>query len=387
METKENKEIKKDSTVNKVEEKDKKMEVGKNQNEVVKNIMDTAMDDSDKKSIIKEGKKVNNTPKIIAGIVVGLITLIILLIVVMGVGMYKFNWSNSVTKLLPFPAAMVDGSFISYNDYQNDIETLDYFYSAQSETIGSVPSNDYIQKTVISRMIRENYLDKYAKSNNLEASDDEINGEYDDLVSQAGTESDINDQLLSLYNWTSDQFKEKVLRPYIIRSKVQDLLVGEDSESKALADDVLTKIKNEEITFEDAAKEYSEDVTASEGGELGYFSAGQMVPEFETAASALEVGEISDVVKTDYGYHIIKLLERVEATDDTPEQLNAAHILIKTTDIDEWTNGQLADISIRLFVNDYEWKDDCGLVLSKTETCDDNNLLDYLNTATTVPTE
>ncbi len=384
MDTKENKEIKNEVVINKEDEKSKIQE------DVVEKIMNDSGDDNKDKNI-KNNEKINYTPKIIAGAVVGLLILFILLIVVMGVGMYKFNWSNSVTKMLPFPAAMVDGKFISFNNYQNDIDTLKFFYSAQSESLGTIPSDDYIQKTVISRMIRENFLGQYAKKNNITVSQEEINKEYDVLVAQAGSEDEVNTQLLSLYNWTSDQFKEKVLEPYLVRSKVQDLLVSEDMESEKLANDVLNKIKNEEITFEDAAKEYSDDVTAADGGELGYFSSGQMVPEFEAAASALEVGQISDVVKTDYGYHIIKLLERVPATDTEPEQLNAAHILIQTPNIDEWTNEELSNLSIRLFINDYEWKNDCSLVLSKSETCDNNNLLDYLDstntTTTSTPTE
>lgn len=229
-------------------------------------------------------------------------------------------------------------------------------------------------------MIRENYLGQIAKKNNLEVTQDEVNVEYQILVTQAGSEEQVNEQLLSLYNWTSDEFKAKVLKPFLIRSIVQDYLVGKDSESKNLADEVLNKIKNEEITFAEAAAKYSDDTTADSGGELGYFSRGQMVPEFETVAFALEVGEISDVVKTEFGYHIIKLIEKVEATEETAEQLNAAHILIKIVDIDEWANEKLADLSIRLFISDFEWKDDCGLVLTKTETCEDNNLLDYINT-------
>jgi len=360
---------------------------------VMKEVMEDDKKAADMLSIDKDKKEAKsdeikeNAPKVVGGIVVGLIVLVILLVVVMGVGMYKFNWNNQFIKWLPFPAAMVDGSFVSINDYQEDIDTLDFFYAAQSESIGTIPTDEYIQKTVISRMIREKYLSKYAATNNIEVTDEEVNTEYQVLIDQAGSEAEVNKQLSDLYNWTSDQFKEKVLTPYLIRTKIQEKLVGDDSESKAQAEEILEKIKNEEITFADAAKEYSEDVTASEGGELGYFSAGQMVPEFEAAAFALEVGEVSDVVQTDYGYHIIKLIERVEATEDQPEQLNAAHILIKTVDIDEWTNEKIADASVRLFINDYEWKDDCGLVLTKSETCDDNNLLDYLNSATALPTE
>jgi len=61
--------------------------------------------------------------------------------------------------------------------------------------------------------------------------------------------------------------------------------------------------------FAKMAKKNSQDGTAENGGELGYFTKGQMVPEFEKAAFETKVGEISDVVKTQFGFHIIKVLD------------------------------------------------------------------------------
>ena len=68
---------------------------------------------------------------------------------------------------------------------------------------------------------------------------------------------------------------------------------------------VLAELK-EGKDFAEAAKEYSEDVSASIGGDVGFVERGQMVPEFEKAVYRLKEGEISDVVETKYGYHIIK---------------------------------------------------------------------------------
>ena len=59
--------------------------------------------------------------------------------------------------------------------------------------------------------------------------------------------------------------------------------------------------------FASAAKEYSEDISASEGGDVGFVEKGKMVPEFESAVYGMKEGEISDIVETEYGYHIIKV--------------------------------------------------------------------------------
>ena len=80
----------------------------------------------------------------------------------------------------------------------------------------------------------------------------------------------------------------------------------EDAEAKALADAALGRLKAGE-DFEKVAKEKSEDTTAANGGNLGCFSREQMVPEFSTVAFGLQAGATSDVVKTSFGYHIIKV--------------------------------------------------------------------------------
>ena len=95
-----------------------------------------------------------------------------------------------------------------------------------------------------------------------------------------------------------------------------------DSETKALAraNDIEKRLKSED--FAKLAKEFSEDPGSKDkGGDLGFFSKGHMVPEFEKAAFALKVGEISAPVKSSFGYHIIKLDDKKAAATRTYEEV------------------------------------------------------------------
>lgn len=94
--------------------------------------------------------------------------------------------------------------------------------------------------------------------------------------------------------------------------------------AKEQIDEIRQKIVDGLYTFDFAAKSNSDDQgTAINGGDLGYFGRGQMVGAFERTAFRLKKGEISKVVETQFGYHIIQLIDR------KGEKVNARHILIK----------------------------------------------------------
>lgn len=78
-------------------------------------------------------------------------------------------------------------------------------------------------------------------------------------------------------------------------------------DSEELAAEIMNKINAGEISFEDAAKEYSSCPSKEQGGSLGEFGRGQMVPEFDQACFEMEEGELRGPVKTQFGYHLIRL--------------------------------------------------------------------------------
>ncbi|MEG1584248.1 MAG: peptidylprolyl isomerase, partial [Anaerovorax sp.] len=84
-----------------------------------------------------------------------------------------------------------------------------------------------------------------------------------------------------------------------------------DKKDKAKAEEVLAKLQAGG-SFEDMAKQYGTDGTKDNGGDLGYFGKGKMVEPFEKAAFALEKGQMSELVETEFGWHIIKVTDKKE---------------------------------------------------------------------------
>jgi peptidyl-prolyl cis-trans isomerase D len=98
---------------------------------------------------------------------------------------------------------------------------------------------------------------------------------------------------------------------------------AEAAEVKKKAEDVLNKAKHGG-NFGDLAKQYSEDTSKDKGGDLGWIVRGQTVPEFEAAAFSLPKGSISDLVKTQYGFHIIQVIDREQARTQTLDEVKAS---------------------------------------------------------------
>jgi peptidyl-prolyl cis-trans isomerase D len=123
-----------------------------------------------------------------------------------------------------------------------------------------------------------------------------------------------DDALRAYYNAHIDQYKvENRVHPEHILFKTIGKTDAEIAETRLKAEDVLKQAKKG-ANFEELAKKYSEDdATKPKGGDLGWIVEGQTVPEFQQAAFSLPKGSISDLVKTQYGFHIIKVLDRETA--------------------------------------------------------------------------
>ena len=142
-----------------------------------------------------------------------------------------------------------------------------------------------------------------------------------------------DDQLKVQYqkNIQDYQVPNRVHVEHILLMTVGNKTDAEVEEIKKKAEDVLKQARSG-AKFEDLAKKYTEDPgTKDKGGDLGWLVQGQTVPEFEKAAFGLQKGQISDLVRTQYGFHIIKAIDketaRTKSFDEVKESLRAPLLL------------------------------------------------------------
>ena len=146
------------------------------------------------------------------------------------------------------------------------------------------------------------------------------------------------EEALAYFNKYPDNFStfELVKASHIVIRPIDDNDPNMKAEARASAEDLLKQLK-EGADFAELAMDNSEDATGVNGGDLGYFKRGDMEKPFETVAFSLEVGEISDVVETSFGYHIIKVVDHKPKENATFEavkdKLIATLMNIKKTDL------------------------------------------------------
>ena len=202
-----------------------------------------------------------------------------------------------------------------------------------------------------SSILRQMNNDEEVFQNYYGATIAEIKEQYRDDQRQVMLAQRMQQQLISTVDITPDEVKEYFENipadslPYL-NSEVElgEIFmrpeVNEVERQKALdkATMILDKIKKEGAEFEAMAKEYSMDGSASQGGDLGYAKRGLYVPEFEAAAFTLSEDEISDIVETEFGFHIIKHVDRKGLN------VRVKHILIKP----DITDADLERVRIKL---------------------------------------
>jgi hypothetical protein len=181
------------------------------------------------------------------------------------------------------------------------------------------------------------------------------------LLQQFPDEAQIDAELVKRYGWNFATYEKKVMRPFILQNKLGASLQADEGRRaviKKQAEDVLLKIKNGD-DFAELAKQYGQDGTAPQGGDLGWFGKGDMVPEFEAAAWGLTKGQVApELVETTFGYHIIKLDDRRKdpskygqgKTVSTAEQIRARHILFRFPSLDQYLDNELKQARIKLYI-------------------------------------
>jgi peptidyl-prolyl cis-trans isomerase C len=225
--------------------------------------------------------------------------------------------------------AEVNGVAITTDQFQKEVENLPPYLKPMTETAEGKKEllDTIVIREIILQQAQKDGLDKsQAVADKLEEMKKRVVVEafLKKKVEEHAAVSD--EEMQKFYDQNKDKFKagDEV--------RASHILVKTEKE----AQDVLAQLKAGG-KFEDLAKKYSIDSAGAKGGDLGWFGKGAMIPEFEKTAFSMKEGETSGIVKTKFGYHIIKVTgKRAAGTrsfDEVKDQIKAAIIPSKQQEV------------------------------------------------------
>ena len=278
---------------------------------------------------------------------------LILFLLVLGLNVYAQNVVDQI-------AAVVDNEIILKSE-------LDYQVRLEAAQKKEDPATPGLENQVLNQMIEEKLAYAQAQLDSIQVSDDEVNSRIDYQIQYFEQQYGSKEKVEQIYGMSIEKIKrtlEDPVRKQIMVQKLEEKKFGDVSASrlevekffkqfkdsigvipekvqiahifiipkvtekakekyKEKAEAILDSLKHG-ADFAELAKKYSEDPgSAAEGGDLGWVGKGVFYPQFEAAAFALKPGQISDVIESPVGFHIIQMI------DKRGDKIHVRHILIK----------------------------------------------------------
>ena len=255
--------------------------------------------------------------------------------------------------------ARVNGELVSRDEFEGVVESNIARYEAQSGESFNAQQRPQLERQVLDGLITRTILEQEAEQLDISVGDERFSETLDQFKQQFPDEQGYQ-TALDQQGFTEEEFETELRRQMVIeeliRSQVYDQVAVSEQEMRTFYDDnpqyfqqddqvaarhiifttegveeseraalqeELEEIRQEiedGADFGEMAREHSQGPSAPNGGDLGTFGRGQMVPEFEQAAFELEVGELSQVIETQFGYHILQVTERVPAQTQSYEE-------------------------------------------------------------------
>ncbi len=293
-------------------------------------------------------------------IVAVLVAVLAIAIIVFGVLIYAYKSENPAVKfassVVPYPVQRVNGHFVSYHDYLFEVDANKRAYQNNAK-LNNQPAVDYntAEGKKLVKQIKTHALDKLksdavvaqlAKEKKVTVTDKDVDKLLGDLYKRYGGKDTLLKTLNQIYGWEINDLK-KVVRKQLLAQKLQEKVTSDpalQAQAKSKAQDVLKKVKDGG-DFAELAKKHSQASDASTGGDLGTVTKGQLPADMQKAVDKLEPGQVSDVVKTSYGYEVIKVIEKT-----ADGGVRAQHIVTNTVNFTNYLNDKLGKAKVNTYV-------------------------------------
>ncbi|MDO8241200.1 MAG: peptidylprolyl isomerase [Candidatus Moranbacteria bacterium] len=311
-------------------------------------------------------------------IIISCLAILLAFVLAMAILFYGFGMRNSAVSkaanLLHFPVAIVSGNaLVVSGELADNLASVKKFYENQNfsdigyrvdfATADGQKRLKIKEKDLLNKLIENKIIEKLATDRNIVISKAMVSQNVDREISQLSNGgTDVSKTMLDLYGWTMSDFEDKIVRPDMYRAELEKNMRENDADftkAKNKITQAQTELKSGAV-FAEVAKKYSEGESGRNGGDLGWFTADQMMPEIATAAFIMKKGDQSDVIESSIGFHIVQVDDK--KTEDGIDKVKISQVIVRQKDFADWLLEQEKNMSVLILLKDYRWNKETAIV-------------------------
>ena len=284
-----------------------------------------------------------------------------------------------ITNRISFPAAVIDGTGMVYvSSVRENMEALKRFYENQNfSNIGvrvDFSTEDgkkrlkIKEREVLNKSIEDKVIEILSLKRGIKVTDEDVTRIVSAKIEEYGTADDFDRNLREIYGWDLERFKVAIVKPALYSERLKESVMAEiGDDSQAL--DLIGKAKKELDAgkdFSETARAYSQGDSADEGGEIGWVTKEQLLPEIaERIFSADYVGGTSDVIASSLGYHIVRVEENKK--EDGVDMVRIRQVFVRRNTFADWLGEEMKRMKFNILMYGYKWDDQAAVVVFDDE--------------------
>ncbi|MEA2007273.1 MAG: peptidylprolyl isomerase [Patescibacteria group bacterium] len=302
--------------------------------------------------------------------------LIVLLLVAGFVGLYLYSPIGKLTrpifKNVPYPVAIVGNlnALITSSELISNVEAVRRFYESQDYSkIGlrvDFTTDDgkkrlkVKEKDIFDKLIEDKIVEMLANERGIIVSKADAQKAIDKKIAEVGDKKALELSLDSIYGWTIDEFRDKVVVYQLYFKGLFSWYALNIQDQKEYKKIVKAKqiLKNDGSNFSEVVGEYSEGESVKSDGEMGWFKKEELIEEVSLVAFSMEKEEISKIIISPLGSHIIQLQDKRTSeieNGEKVEEIKVRQIFVEGTSFLEWLGQQKKKAKVIILMKDYSW--------------------------------
>ncbi|MFA5961641.1 MAG: peptidylprolyl isomerase [Parcubacteria group bacterium] len=318
-------------------------------------------------------------------VVLGLFILLVVYLIVIGVLIYGFGVDNQLTKktsaYIPYPVAFWGKNIITEDKLKSQLNSARMFYENQDfsdmgmrvdfATEDGKKRLKIKEKNILNKLIENQLIENEAKKRGIIIKQEDISQAVSRKMQEYGSEDYLKENLKKLYGWNLSDFEENIVKPDMYKEKLFDNIKKSDSSMAAAKDkiDLVLRELNEKKKFTDVVEKYSEGESAKSGGELGWFTQSEMLPEIAQVVFELKKGDRSGIIESSLGYHIVAVEDK--KIENRTEKVQLKQIFVRTDNFSDWLSRYVKTFNIQIISRNVYWNKTDGQVEFKNKELKD----------------